>query len=179
MVESSPRRQKNRDTHEGCPYFLVEAAGLDSRANCALGLPRSRTSTGSPLYTVSPSSPLHNKAKEDIPQGHIFFYLVEAAGLEPTVSSTRNWRDTTFATPRRIIYPNIITQETRFVKWFWKKTLFCAQVAFLCRTGGALGYKNGWRVSVLADFEAVFYLLSPFGDCRRRRAPLRVGIDKK
>ena len=27
--------------------------------------------------------------------------LVEAAGLEPTVSSTRNWRDTTFATPRK------------------------------------------------------------------------------
>ena len=26
--------------------------------------------------------------------------VVEAAGLEPTVSSTRNWRDTTFATPR-------------------------------------------------------------------------------
>ena len=26
--------------------------------------------------------------------------MVEAAGLEPTVSSTRNWRDTTFATPR-------------------------------------------------------------------------------
>ena len=29
-------------------------------------------------------------------------FLVEAAGLEPTVSSTRNWRDTTFATPRNI-----------------------------------------------------------------------------
>ena len=84
----------------GC--FLVEAAGLDSRANCALGLPRSRTSTGSPLCTVSPSSPLHDKEKEDIPQGHTFFYLVEAAGLEPTVSSTRNWRDTTFATPRNV-----------------------------------------------------------------------------
>ena len=26
--------------------------------------------------------------------------MVEAAGFEPTVSSTRNWRDTTFATPR-------------------------------------------------------------------------------
>ena len=57
----------------GC--FLVEAAGLDSRANGALGLPRSRTSTGSPLCTVSPSSPLHDKEKEDIPQGHTFFYL--------------------------------------------------------------------------------------------------------
>ena len=29
-------------------------------------------------------------------------FLVEAAGLEPTVSSTRNWRDTTFATPRNV-----------------------------------------------------------------------------
>ena len=28
--------------------------------------------------------------------------MVEAAGLEPTVSSTRNWRDTTFATPRNV-----------------------------------------------------------------------------
>ena len=37
--------------------FLAGAEGLDSRANCALGLPRSRTSTGSPLCTVSPSSP--------------------------------------------------------------------------------------------------------------------------
>ena len=26
--------------------------------------------------------------------------LVEVAGLEPTISSTRNWRDTNFATPR-------------------------------------------------------------------------------
>ena len=32
----------------------------------------------------------YDKAKEDIPRGHIFFYLVEAAGLEPTVSSTRS-----------------------------------------------------------------------------------------
>ena len=30
------------------------------------------------------------------------FVMVEAAGLEPTVSSTRNWRDTTFATPRNV-----------------------------------------------------------------------------
>ena len=42
-----PIQQKNKDSHKDCPYFLVEAAGL-----------------------------------------------------EPTVSSTRNWRDTTFATPR-------------------------------------------------------------------------------
>ena len=31
--------------------------GFDSRANYALGLPRSRTSTGSSLCTVSPSNP--------------------------------------------------------------------------------------------------------------------------
>ena len=68
---------------------MVEAAGLDSRANCALGLPRSRTSTGSPLCTVSPSNPLRNKAKEDIPQGHTFFYLVEAAGILHSVQAFR------------------------------------------------------------------------------------------
>ena len=38
--------------------FLVEMMGFDSRANCALGLPRSQTSTGSLLYTDSPSNPL-------------------------------------------------------------------------------------------------------------------------
>ena len=39
------------------------------------------------------------KQKKDFREGNPSF-LVEAAGLEPTVSSTRNWRDTTFATPR-------------------------------------------------------------------------------
>ena len=38
--------------------------------------------------------------KKDFREGNPSF-LVEAAGLEPTVSSTRNWRDTTFATPRK------------------------------------------------------------------------------
>ena len=37
---------------------LVEMMGFDSRANYALGLPRSQTSTGSLLYTDSPSNPL-------------------------------------------------------------------------------------------------------------------------
>ena len=37
---------------------VVEMMGFDSRANYALGLPRSRTSTGSSLCTVSPSNPL-------------------------------------------------------------------------------------------------------------------------
>jgi len=36
---------------------LVEMMGFDSRTNCVLGLPRSRTSTGSSLCTVSPSNP--------------------------------------------------------------------------------------------------------------------------
>ena len=31
--------------------------GFDSRANCALGLPRSQTSTGSLLCAASPSNP--------------------------------------------------------------------------------------------------------------------------
>ena len=45
-------------------FFLAGAEGLDSRANCALGLPRSRTSTGSSLCAVSPSSPpAHSKRK--------------------------------------------------------------------------------------------------------------------
>ena len=76
--------------------LVVEATGLDSRANCALGLPRSWTSTGSPLCAVSPSSPLFNKAKEDIPRGYIFFHLVEATGLEPTISSTRSRKNSFF-----------------------------------------------------------------------------------
>ena len=40
-------------------YFctLVEMMGFDSRANYALGLPRSQTSTGSLLCSVSPSNP--------------------------------------------------------------------------------------------------------------------------
>ena len=40
-----------------CIISLVEMMGFDSRANYALGLPRSRTSTGSSLCTVSPSNP--------------------------------------------------------------------------------------------------------------------------
>ena len=39
-------------------WSVVEMMGFDSRANYALGLPRSQTSTGSLLYTDSPSNPL-------------------------------------------------------------------------------------------------------------------------
>ena len=46
------------------------------------------------LYT-NPSDWIKNKTVR-----RLSYFLVEAAGLEPTVSSTRNWRDTTFATPR-------------------------------------------------------------------------------
>ena len=112
--------------------FLVEAAGLDSRANYALGLPRSRTSTGSPLCAVSPSSPLLDKAKEDIPQGHIFFHLVEAAGLEPTVSSTRNWRDTTFATPRRVYLPEYYNTRNAVCQMVLEKNfILCVSCIFV------------------------------------------------
>ena len=41
--------------------FFAERMGFDSRANYALGLPRSRTSTGSPLCTASPSNPIGKK----------------------------------------------------------------------------------------------------------------------
>ena len=44
--------------HFGTFVPLVEMMGFDSRANCALGLPRSQTSTGSLLCTDSPSNPL-------------------------------------------------------------------------------------------------------------------------
>ena len=37
---------------------------------------------------------------DQIKKDRIKTVLVEVAGLEPTVSSTRNWRDTNFATPR-------------------------------------------------------------------------------
>ena len=53
--------------------ILVRMTRLDSRANCALGLPRSRTSTGSPLYTDSPSSPTtHTTQKYPRKIGGIF-----------------------------------------------------------------------------------------------------------
>ena len=38
------------------------------------------------------------------PRKGVLLFLVDAAGLEPTVSSTRNWRDTTFATPRNMCF---------------------------------------------------------------------------
>ena len=55
--QPSVKRKRNRPLTRPIPVSLAGAEGLDSRANCALGLPRSRTSTGSPLCTVSPSSP--------------------------------------------------------------------------------------------------------------------------
>ena len=51
--------------------------------------------------TVSKSVHRLGAKKKDFRKGNPSF-LVEAAGLEPTVSSTRNWRDTTFATPRNV-----------------------------------------------------------------------------
>ena len=42
------------------------------------------------------SSPPSTKKEKTV----LLTVLVEVAGLEPTVSSTRNWRDTNFATPR-------------------------------------------------------------------------------
>ncbi len=45
---------------------------------------------------------LRPNQKKEGPHKGVLLFLVEAAGLEPTVSSTRNWRDTTFATPRNM-----------------------------------------------------------------------------
>ena len=58
--------------------WMVEMMGFDSRANYALGLPRSRTSTGSSLCTVSPSNPL--RLVTDFSN---IYYLVEMMGFEP------------------------------------------------------------------------------------------------
>ena len=82
-----------------CPFFgvqfiqefvflLVQVTGFDSRANCALGLPRSRTSTGSSLCTDSPSNPItfikqNGRASRTLP-----FHLVQVTGFEPTRLST-------------------------------------------------------------------------------------------
>ena len=55
--EKSPRQT----TRVRLGLFLAQREGFDSRANCALGLPQSRTSTGSPLCTVSPSNPFHDE----------------------------------------------------------------------------------------------------------------------
>ena len=53
--------------------------GIRSRANCALGLPRSQTSTGSLLCTDSPSNPLLIVTNLI----SIFVTLVEMMGFEP------------------------------------------------------------------------------------------------
>ena len=68
-------------------------------------LPKNKIPSGNtPLLTQLCSSQITasiKKKKRGITTGVIPLFLVEAAGLEPTVSSTRNWRDTTFATPRK------------------------------------------------------------------------------
>ena len=51
-------QNKKEITTRAISLLLVDQLGLDSRANCALGLPRSRTSTGGSLCTASPQNPL-------------------------------------------------------------------------------------------------------------------------
>ena len=83
-VGSRPCRLRQNKKRPSKTVFLVEAAGLDSRANYALGLPRSRTSTGSPLCTVSPSThrrPYHAKTPR---QKSGCFHMVRMTGVEPT-----------------------------------------------------------------------------------------------
>ena len=79
-----PSENKTSTTTRAVLILLVRMTGLDSRANCALGLPRSRTSTGSPLCTDSPSNPAiytkqNGRATRTLP-----FHLVQATGFEPT-----------------------------------------------------------------------------------------------
>ena len=66
-------------------------------------------------------------------------FLVEAAGLEPTVSSTRNWRDTTFATPRKNIY---------FLLFDWKALALrhrrIVESLRLCKSSTRLSPCFGW-----------------------------------
>ena len=60
-------------------WFVVEMMGFDSRANYALGLPRSQTSTGSLLCAASPSNPalfVTNLIS-------LFVTMVEMMGFEP------------------------------------------------------------------------------------------------
>ena len=80
------KRKRNEMLTHLIPLSLAGAEGLDSRANCALGLPRSRTSTGSSLCAVSPSSPpTHSKRKRNRMLTHpIPLPLAGAEGLEPT-----------------------------------------------------------------------------------------------
>ena len=62
--QAAPRKRprfKRKEHLQMQVLFLAQAEGFDSRANCALGLPRSRTSTGSPLCTDSPSNPFNKK----------------------------------------------------------------------------------------------------------------------
>ena len=63
--------------------IVVRVTGLDSRANCALGLPRSRTSPGSPLCADSPSSPVNFTKQNDRATRTLSHHLVRVTGLEP------------------------------------------------------------------------------------------------
>ena len=62
----------------------VQATGFDSRANCALGLPRSRTSTGSSLCTDSPSNPTILVKQKGRTSKARPLCLVQVTGFEPT-----------------------------------------------------------------------------------------------
>ena len=75
-------------------------------------------------------------------------FLVEAAGLEPTVSSTRNWRDTTFATPRN--------------DWF---SFDCSWLCFKSYTSklSILLYQNANRLSRVLFVKYVNYNLQKLG----------------
>ena len=116
-VGSRPRRlrqNKKRPSQNG--LFLVEAAGKqvikqlitvfhdapeqNKELKEGVNLRRATTMFASRRRTLVrvPLKIRKRTALEDNP-----LILVEAAGLEPTVSSTRNWRDTTFATPRKIL----------------------------------------------------------------------------
>ena len=52
------------------------------------------------VNTISPTIRVDLVEKDSELYPILSLFLVEVAGLEPTVSSTRNWRDTNFATPR-------------------------------------------------------------------------------
>ena len=74
---------------------LVEMMGFDSRANCALGLPRSQTSTGSFLCTDSPSNPLIYVTNSI----SSFVTLVEMMGFEPMTPCLQGRCSPSWATP--------------------------------------------------------------------------------
>ena len=63
---------------------MAQEEGFDSRANCALGLPRSRTSTGSPLCTDSPSNPFMQKRNlSQTARVQLRLLMAQEEGFEP------------------------------------------------------------------------------------------------